>query len=94
MDGLAELMKRLTAGCGKKSATDAGTAYLSDHLNIKVVNRDALLDWCKDHWDNGGGALVVIKPPVDAVREYFSMYEGDPPGVETTTHTRCNIRGK
>jgi hypothetical protein len=91
----AELTKRLIERKANNSATDAGTAYLSDHLNVKVTDRDALLDWCKEHWDNGGGALIVIKPPVDAVRDYQAMHEGkNPPGTETSTHTRCNIRAK
>jgi hypothetical protein len=96
MEGLkAELQKRLIERKANNSATDAGTAYLSDHLNVKVTDRDALLDWCKEHWDNGGGALIVIKPPVDAVRDYQAMHEGkNPPGTETSTHTRCNIRSK
>jgi hypothetical protein len=95
LEGLkAELMKRLIERKANNSATDAGTAYLSDHLNIKVKNRDMLLRWCQEHWDTGGGALIVIKPPTDAVRDFISMHGTPPPGVETVTHTRCNIRGK
>jgi hypothetical protein len=96
IEGLkAEMQKRLIARGANSIATDAGTAYLSNHLNVNVTDRDALLNWCKGHWDNGGGALIVIKPPVDAVRDYQAMHEGkNPPGTETSTHTRCNIRGK
>jgi hypothetical protein len=90
----AELMKRLIERGADNVKTEAGTAYLSDHLNVKVVNRDALLAFAQKNWDNGGGALVVIKPPVDAVRDYMAMHEDKlPPGIETSTFTRINIRG-
>ena len=89
----AELMKRLVERKADNTKIEAGTAYLSDHLNIKVTNRDALLDYAQKHWTNGGGALVIIKPPVDAVRDFQAMHGGAlPPGVETSTFTRINIR--
>lgn len=89
----AELMKRLIERKAQNTKTDSGTAYLSDHLNIKVTNRDALLKYAEDHWENGGGALVVIKPPTEAVRDHMAMHGSLPPGVETQTFTRINIRG-
>jgi hypothetical protein len=90
----AELMKRLIERKADNTKTEAGTAYLSDHLNIKVTNRDALLAFAQKNWDNGGGALVVIKPPVDAIRDFMAMHEDKlPPGIETSTFTRINIRG-
>lgn len=89
----AELMKRLIERKAQNTKCDSGTAYLSDHLNIKVTNRDALLKYAEDHWENGGGALVVIKPPTDAVRDHMAMHGSLPPGVETQTFTRINIRG-
>ena len=89
-----ELMNRLIARKADNTKTEAGTAYLSDHLNIKVTNRDALLAYAQKNWDNGGGALVVIKPPVDAIRDFMAMHEDKlPPGIETSTFTRINIRG-
>ena len=90
----AELFKRLIERKADNTKCEAGTAYLSDHLNVKVTNRDVLLDFARKHWDNGGGALVVIKPPVDAVRDWQAMHEGKlPPGIETSIFTRLNIRG-
>lgn len=89
-----ELKARLLQRGANDTKTKAGTAYLSHHLNVQVTNRDALLSYAQENWKNGGGALVVIKPPVDAVRDHLAMHGGTlPPGIETSTFTRINIRG-
>ena len=94
MDGIrATISERLIARKAQNTKTKAGTAYFADHLNIKVVDRDALLAWAQQHWTNGGGAMVVIKPPTESIRDYQAMNSGtNPPGVTTETFTRLNIK--
>jgi hypothetical protein len=88
----AQLMSRLIQRNAKNTKTSAGVATLVDFLRPKVTDRDALLSWAQEHWTNGGGEMVVIKPPVEAIRDYQSMNGGqNPPGVETTIDTHLRI---
>ena len=51
--------------------TEHGTAYKSTLCLPKIVDRDAFLDYCLDHWDDDGNAMLQISAPqIDAFKKY------------------------
>jgi len=87
---LLELMLKVGTDSFK---TDAGTAYKSRILQGKVTGRDAFLDWCLDNWENSGGEMLQLAAPqVDALRKHLEEAGAPPPGVETSTFVRVNVR--
>jgi hypothetical protein len=88
-----QLLALLNQRGADSTATDTGTAYKSHILNTKVEDREALLDWINEHWDDGGGEMLIISPQKDAVKNFMDAHEGrPPPGVSTSWFTRINIR--
>lgn len=88
---LLELMNKVGSDSLK---CDSGTAYKSRSLQGKVTAREAYLDWCLDHWPDGGGDMLQVgAPQVDALKRYLEENGGPPPGVETSTFVRVNVRG-
>jgi hypothetical protein len=86
----AVLQQRLIERGANHTATDAGTAYLSDILNVKVVNRSAFLLYV---YMQGGDDMLLASAQKDAVKTYMQMHDGqNPPGVETSVFTKINIR--
>ena len=51
--------------------TEHGTAYRSTLTQPKIVERDAYLDWCLDHWDAGGNEMLQIGAPQVAAFEAY-----------------------
>lgn len=85
----ATLQQRLIERGANHTATDAGTAYLSDILNVKVTDRAAFLKYTF----NGGEDMLLASAQKDAVKTYMQMHAGEnPPGVETSVFTKLNIR--
>jgi hypothetical protein len=73
--------------------TEHGTAYKSNILNVKVENRDALIDYAMDNWDEIGNELLMVSAQKDAVKNYMDAHDGKtPPGLSTSWFTRVNIR--
>jgi hypothetical protein len=74
--------------------TDAGTAYSSTTMTPKVVDREAYLDYCNDHWENGGNEILQLgAPQVTAFRAFMDKHEGKlPPGTDVQFFTHVNIR--
>ena len=71
----------------------SGTAYLSRILTLKVENRENLLDFAVEHWDEIGNALLLISAQKEAVRQYMDEHDGTPPpGVSTDYFIKCNVR--
>jgi hypothetical protein len=88
-DELLSLMNELGTN---NFATDAGTAYKSTLLNVKLADRDAFLDHCMDQWDDGGSDMLLVQAQKDAVKGYLEAHKANPPGVETSQFTRVNVR--
>lgn len=83
------LQQRLIERGANHTATDSGTAYLSDILNVKVVDRQQFIAYAM----NGGEDMLLASAQKDAVKTYMQMHEGqNPPGVETSVFTKLNIR--
>lgn len=79
---------------GKGIKTEHGTAYTSTIVTPKITARDSFLDWCLENWDTLGNEMLQLgAPQKDAVTQYQETNEGKlPPGVETSSFTRVNIR--
>lgn len=85
------LLARLNARQADNTKTEAGTAYKSKILDVKVIDRQAFLQFCIAHWDDNGSDLLQVGAVKDPVKKM--MQEGEvPPGVETSTTIRINIR--
>ena len=94
MEGIkAELMRRMIERKTSNSKTKAGTAYLGERLNHKVVKPIDFTRWVSADWPERA-ALMVIKPPTDEIRDYMALNKGAvPPGVQLDPPTTyCNIR--
>jgi hypothetical protein len=88
-----EILARLNSVGTDSFKTEHGTAYKSNILNVKVENRDELVDWALEHWDDGGNEMLMVSAQKDAVKNYMDGNEGKPPpGTSTSWFTRVNIR--
>jgi len=107
----AELHAMLNAlGTGDKAnlSTDAGTAYISNLLNVgidpdsesyvnsegeKQIGRMALLDWALENWATYGADILMVQAQKDTVRRYMEDHEGrPPPGLKISWFRKVNIR--
>ena len=103
---LLEMLNKSAEGDKASFSCDAGTAYISNLLNVKIdpeaepyqsehgveTGRDALLAYCLDHWDEIGNEMLLYQPQKDAVRKYLEENGKPPPGVKIGWFKRCNIR--
>jgi hypothetical protein len=89
-----EFLKRLDERGADNTKTDAGTAYKSTLLNVKVVDRDAFLKFCTAYWGTIGADMLNVTAVKDPVREYMNGKNMPPPGVETSQFVRINVRRK
>jgi len=91
MDALAGMVQLELNQRGEESVkTEAGTAYLSKTMTVKVKDRHALFDFIResDEFD-----LLTAAVAKDAVQQYMDEHQGAmPPGVEAAYFTRCNFR--
>jgi hypothetical protein len=89
---LFEMLQAL-GGAKQSIKTDSGTAYISVIITPKVSDRDAYLVAVMDNYDTwGAGLLQVGAPKKEALDEYVREYEHLPPGVETSSFMRFNVR--
>lgn len=95
-DGLStienEFLKRLDERGADNTKTEAGTAYKSTLLNVKVIDRDAFMKYVSTYWENGGSDMLIVSAAKDAVKQYIETNKVEPPGIETSQFTRINIR--
>jgi len=54
--------------------------------------REAVLEFCLDHWDEIGNEMLQIGVTKDPVKQYIEQHGKPPPGISTSTFTRINIR--
>lgn len=54
--------------------------------------REAILEFCLDHWPDIGNEMLQIGVTKDAVKAWIEANGKPPPGVSTSTFTRINIR--
>jgi len=94
MDAIeGEFLKRFNERGQDASPTEHGTAYKSVLMNVKITDRDKLLDLCLDNWAEIGGDMLIISAQKDAVKSWMESHEGHPPtGVEVSHFTRVNVR--
>jgi hypothetical protein len=90
-----QLFEMLQALGGSKQSlkTDSGTAYISVITTPKVSDRDEYLTAVMDNYYTwGAGLLQVGAPKKEALDEYMREHEHLPPGVETSSFMRVNVR--
>jgi len=80
----------------KSLKTEFGTAIISqtDTCRIRDGQRDQFLDFCLDHWEDFGGAMLQIgAPKAEAVREYMQLKQGAlPPHTEISSRLSFSVR--
>jgi hypothetical protein len=69
--------------------TKAGTMYRSTRTSAKVTDRQALLDYVKEHDDFD---LLDIKANKTAVDEFLTQHQELPPGVATQREAVVGFR--
>lgn len=101
--------KLIALGGGDKAniSTDAGTAYISNILNVAIdpdaekftldgresAGREALLDFALANWDEIGSELLLVQPQKDAVKRWMEEHDGrPPPGLRVSWFARMNLR--
>ena len=85
-------LERLNERGADNTKTDAGTAYKSTLMNVKVVERDAFLKFCTENWDTIGADLLQVSATKDAVKQCIESTQQPPPGIEVSFFTRVNVR--
>ena len=93
--GMEQIKNALLARFHERGATntktEAGTAYVSKVLDVKVIDRQAFMQYCIAHWNSFGADMLKIGAVTEPVRAEMEK-EKTPPGIETTTVIRMNIR--
>ena len=78
------LMQRLIERGANHTATDHGTAYLSDILNVKIEDANLVIQ---------SGIPFIPAVPKDEVKRWKQEHDdADPPGITTSIFTKLNIR--
>lgn len=85
-------LARLNERGADNTKTEHGTAYKSKLMNVKVVDRNALLDFCIDNWDKIGSDLLQVGATKDAVKQWIEATNEPPPGIEVSHYININIR--
>lgn len=89
----SQLLAWLNLNKMDKFSCDFGTAYKSTLLNLKIKDREKLLDFALEHWDEIGNELLMISAQKDAVKNFMDEHNGQPPvGISTSFFTRINVR--
>lgn len=88
-----QLLEKLNAEGADNFKTEHGTAYKSHLLNIKIEDRNQLIDFCNDKWEECGSDMLMVSAQKDAVKNWMDANNGvPPPGISTSWFTRLNIR--
>jgi hypothetical protein len=83
------LLARLNERGAENTKTESGTAYKSKILDVKVIGRQDFLNFCMM---SGYLDMLQVGAVKDLVKEYIAEHERAPPGLETSTTIRINIR--
>ena len=87
------LFARLAERKADSTKTDSGTAYISNILNTKIENREAIIDFMMDNWEAWGSDMIQVNVTKDAVKRYLDENNGQlPPGLSISHFSRLNIR--
>lgn len=86
----AWLQAQLNAqGTTNSKTTDGHTVYLSTTVNATVNDRDAFLEFVREHnlW-----AMLTAAVSKDAVEEFIESTGNAPPGVSVSRETNARVR--
>jgi hypothetical protein len=91
-DGMELIKNTLLAWLNERGAdntkTESGTAYKSRILDVKVIGRQEFLDFALQQNPD----MLQVGAVKDAVKDFIAEHERTPPGLETSTTIRINIR--
>jgi hypothetical protein len=82
------LLGRLNERGADNTKTESGTAYKSRILDVKVIGRQEFLEFALHQNPD----MLQVGAVKDSVKEYIAEHERTPPGLETSTTIRINIR--
>jgi hypothetical protein len=85
-------LARLNERGADNTKTEHGTAYKSRLMNVKVVDRNAVLKFCMDNWSTIGSDLLQVGATKDAVKQWIESKGEPPPGIEVSHYININIR--
>lgn len=86
-----DLFARLAQRGADSTKTESGTAYISNLADVKIENKEALLDFINDNWPVIGDE-VKLSIGIKAVRAWMDEHDGQlPPGVSLSKYSRLNI---
>lgn len=88
----AALLDLLNAQKADRIAGENGTCYKSHILNVKVEDREKLLDFINERWEEIGNELLLLNAQKDAVKRWMEETGAPPPGVVTSYFTHINVR--
>ena len=88
----AELLNMLNTQKADSFKCEDGTCYKSHILNVKVEDREKLLDFINEKWDEIGNELLLLSAQKDAVKRWQEETGAPPPGVSTSYFTHINVR--
>lgn len=89
-----KLLAILNAQGSESIKADSGTAYISNIMSPKIIDRDAYIDWVLDKWDEiGNEMLQVSAPQKDALKQFMEENNKTlPPGVQVEFYRKLNVR--
>src|SRR5260370_24950126 len=64
-------LARLNERGADNTKTDAGTAYKSRIMKVKVADRDAYLKFCLDNWNEYGSDMLQVGTIKDPIKRYI-----------------------
>lgn len=88
----AALLDMLNTQKADSFKCEDGTCYKSHILNVKVEDREKLLDFINERWDEIGNELLLLNAQKDAVKRWTEETGAPPPGVVTSYFTHLNVR--
>jgi predicted transcriptional regulator len=87
-----ELLRRLIERGAQNTKTDAGTAYIAEHMTTKIVNRQEFLQFVRDTWDEGGDDLLQAQVNKTALRALLeNAPSSPPPGVDVSFYRQVQV---
>lgn len=71
-----------------------GTAYRSNVMSVKIVDRDKFMQCCFDNWTTFGSDMLQISATKGEVSNFIKNdpNKAPPPGLDVSYKTNINIR--
>ena len=88
-----QLLAVLNEQGGENIRTNAGTAYKSKLMTVKIADRPAYLEYVRQYIEEQGEcAMLIASAKKDEVQDYIDYYHEPPPGIEVGYMIKINVR--